>query len=125
MVACTKEGIKATVSTAPSPKQWIRRPVRNTWLADPLALDTAFQMAIVWCHEQAGMVCLPVSFKSFRQYRTAFPAGGVTALLTVTDRTNRKMRGDVFFLDENGAMVACMTGFEAVMDKSLDAAFKS
>ena len=125
VVACSTEGIKATVSSAPSPKQWIRRPVRNTWLADPLALDSAFQMAIVWCHEQAGMVCLPVSFKSFRQYRTAFPAEGVTAVLAVTGRTSRKMRGDVFFLDENGAMVACMTGFEAVMDKSLGAAFKS
>ncbi|ABW67480.1 type I polyketide synthase [Desulfosudis oleivorans] len=125
VVACSTEGIKATISSAPSPKQWIRRPVRNTWLADPLALDTAFQMAIVWCHEQAGMVCLPVSFKSFRQYRTAFPAEGVTAVLAVTNRTSRKMRGDVFFLDENGAMVACMTGFEAVMDKSLGAAFKS
>ena len=125
VVACTKEGIKATVSSAPSPKQWIRRPVRNTWLADPLALDSAFQMAIVWCHEQAGMVCLPVSFKSFRQYRTAFPADGVTAVLAVTNRTSRKMGGDVFFLDGNGAMVACMTGFEAVMDKSLGAVFKS
>ncbi|MFZ5563203.1 MAG: polyketide synthase dehydratase domain-containing protein, partial [Thermodesulfobacteriota bacterium] len=125
VVACSKEGIKARVQSAPSPKKWIRRPVRNTWLADPLALDTAFQMAIVWCHEQAGMVCLPVCFKSYRQYRSAFPAEGVTVVLSVTDRTSRKVRGDVFFLDAGGALVACMTGFEAVMDKSLNAAFKS
>ena len=30
-------------------RQWMESPLRNSWLFDPLALDSAFQMASLWC----------------------------------------------------------------------------
>jgi acyl transferase domain-containing protein/NAD(P)-dependent dehydrogenase (short-subunit alcohol dehydrogenase family) len=44
---CSRKGIVASVSTAPAPAEWIKNPLRNTWLADPLVLDSAFQMMIL------------------------------------------------------------------------------
>jgi len=87
-------------------------------------LDTAFQLAIVWCYENAGMVSLPVSFRQFRQYRNTFPAEGVTVVLEVKQRTSHKIGGDFTFLDPDGTVVARISDYEAVMDKSLEKTFR-
>ena len=40
---------------APSPTgMGLRQPLRGTWLADPLVLDSAFQAMIVWSFENHG-----------------------------------------------------------------------
>jgi phosphoserine phosphatase len=61
---------------------------------------------------------------SYRQYRHQFPAEGVTAVLEVSEVTNRKMRGDFTFSDSNGEIVARLTGYQAILDASLFKAFK-
>jgi hypothetical protein len=45
-------------------------------------------------------------------------------MLTVTSASDRKMQGDFTFLDAQQTAVARMTGFEAVLDESLNRAFK-
>ena len=119
-----EQGLVATVKSAPAPREWIDRPFRSDWIADPLILDAAFQMAIVWCFEQQGKVCLPGFAASYRQYRTAFPKTGVTAVMTVTDSTPRRLRADFTFLDEREQVVARMGGYEATVDGSLFEAFR-
>jgi hypothetical protein len=114
----------AEAAGAPSPEAWLKSPLRNGWLGDPLALDTAFQMASLWCYEQHGTVSLPSHAQAYRQYRAAFPADGVTIVLEVREATARKLRGDLFFLDADGVLVARLTGLEAVMDPLLNRAFK-
>jgi hypothetical protein len=65
----------ARLTNAPEPAAWMQDPIRERWTADPMVLDGAFQMAIVWCFEQTGKVCLPSYARSYRQYRTTvFPA---------------------------------------------------
>ncbi|MFP4445806.1 MAG: SDR family NAD(P)-dependent oxidoreductase, partial [Desulfosudaceae bacterium] len=114
ITGCCAEGIKARVSCAPPPAQWIAQPIRNAWLSDPLVLDAAFQLAIVWSYENTGTRCLPVGLARFRQFRPAFPAEGVTVILEVRERTKHKLRGDFIFLDPEGVVVARMEGYEAV-----------
>ncbi len=121
---CSAAGMVADVSGAPPPSQWMQTPLRNSWLCDPLVLDSAFQMASLWCYEQRGCVSLPIHVASYRQFRAAFPAEGVTVVLEVRDATAKKMRGDFTFLDANSAVVARLTGYEAVMDPLLNRAFK-
>ncbi|HSO62088.1 MAG TPA: SDR family oxidoreductase [Desulfobacterales bacterium] len=121
---CSAAGMVADVSGAPSPNQWMQTPLRNSWLCDPLALDSAFQMASLWCYELRGCVSLPVHVASYRQFRPAFPAEGVTIVLEVQEATDKKMRGDFTFLDASGAVVARLVGYEAVMDPLLNRAFK-
>jgi NAD(P)-dependent dehydrogenase (short-subunit alcohol dehydrogenase family) len=121
---CTADGMVAEVAGAPDPAQWIAAPLRNSWLCDPLVLDSAFQMASLWCFEQRGCVSLPIHAAAYRQFRAAFPATGIKVALEVHAASESKMRGDFTFLDADGQVIARLTGYEAVMDPLLNRAFK-
>jgi hypothetical protein len=121
---CTADGMVADVTGAPAPVQWIAAPLRNSWLCDPLVLDSAFQMASLWCYEQHGCVSLPSRAASYRQFRPAFPTEGVKVVLEVRDATPKKMRGDFTFLDAESQVIAKLVGYEAIMDPLLNRAFK-
>jgi hypothetical protein len=118
-----KHGMTARLTGAPKPEAWMQDPIRERWTADPMVLDGAFQMAIVWCHERLGSVCLPSYARSYRQYRPDFPSAGVKAVMRVTDTTNHKMVADFTFLDESEQVVATLSGYEATVDKNLIHAF--
>ena len=124
IVSCSSRGMVAHISPAPAPDQWISTPLRNQWIGDPLVLDSAFQMATVWCFEEKGIVSLPSYAASYRQYCSQFPSDGVTAVLEIKEATGRKMRGDFTFIDANDVIAASLSGFEVIMDPSLLKAFK-
>ena len=124
ILSCSSKGMTAKLSSAPSPSKWIKDHLRSGWIADPLVLDCAFQMATVWCYEETGNVSLPSYCASYRQYCSSFPTEGVTALLEVTDLTDHKMIGNFLLMDKDKRLAAKMTGYEAVVDASLFKAFK-
>jgi NAD(P)-dependent dehydrogenase (short-subunit alcohol dehydrogenase family)/acyl carrier protein len=124
IIGYSAQSITARISSAPSPAAWMTEPLRSQWIADPLVLDSACQMAILWCFEQRGMVSLPSYSASYRQYRDVFPSNGVTAVLEIKETGDHKIKGDFTFLDAHEKVVARMTGYEAVMDESLSKAFK-
>ncbi len=125
ILGCTPDIMVARIIGAPPPEQWIQAPLRSRWLSDPLILDSAFQMAIIWCHDRKGLRSLPVYSQSFRQYRERFPEDGVTAALEIRQVDDRKMIGDFTFLDDANVVVARLTGYEAIMDASLANAFRN
>jgi NAD(P)-dependent dehydrogenase (short-subunit alcohol dehydrogenase family)/acyl carrier protein len=124
IVSCSSRGMVAQISSAPRPKEWISSPLRDRWIADPLVLDCAFQMAILWSFEEKETVSLPSYAASYRQFRHQFPAEGVTAVLEVSEVNHHKMRGNFTFSDSNGEIVARLTGYQAILDASLIKAFK-
>jgi hypothetical protein len=119
ILSCSPKSMVAEIAGAPSPDQWMKDPVRSRWIADPLVLDCAFQMAIIWCFEQKNMVCLPSYSKSYRQYCRKFPSGNITAVLEIKEVSRRKLRGDFTFLDQQDTVVARLSGYEALMDSKL------
>jgi NAD(P)-dependent dehydrogenase (short-subunit alcohol dehydrogenase family) len=125
IIRLTEKAMTARLATAPAPELWIQEPLRSRWISDPLVLDSAFQMAIVWCHEQTGNVCLPSYAARYRQYRERFPAEGVDAVMEVHKITDRKITADFIFLDDQKRVVACLSGYEAVMDANLARAFRA
>jgi NAD(P)-dependent dehydrogenase (short-subunit alcohol dehydrogenase family) len=125
IITLSPESMVAELVSAPPPDQWTTEPLRSRWIGDPLVLDAAFQMAIVWCFEQKGMVSLPSFGASYRQYCNRFPAEGVTAVLEIRDVGSNKMLGDFTFLDARHAVIATLTGYEAVMDAALSKSFKN
>jgi acyl transferase domain-containing protein len=124
VLANSPEGMRAEITTAPAPSQWILNPSRNHWIADPLIMDGAFQMASLWCYEHSGKVSLPSYFATYRQYCRRFPAGNLQSVMLVTDVSRHKMIGDFFFLGAKQEVLAAISGFEAVMDDQLMQAFK-
>ena len=121
---CGEAGIVATVDAAPSPSAWIEKPLRQQWLTDPMALDGAFQMMILWSFERSGAGSLPTFVGRYRQFRRAYPAGGVRVVARVTDSSPHRARADVDFLDAEGELVARIEDYECVIDASLKSAFR-
>ena len=120
----SNDGMIARLNLAPAPSEWVKEPLRNKWIADPLALDAAFQMATVWCFEEKGAVSLPSYCAAYRQYRSRFPNDGLTAILELDSAGSHKIRGSIIFLDSGGKVVARISGYEAIMDQTLHRAFK-
>ncbi len=121
---CSQRGMVARLAPAPAPGRWIRQPLRSRWVTDPLVLDAAFQMAILWCYARRDAVSLPAYAQSYRQYCRRFPSEGVTAELRVRDVTARRLEADFTFLDNQHRVVAVLSGYQATLDPSLAGAFK-
>ncbi|MFH1028272.1 MAG: SDR family NAD(P)-dependent oxidoreductase, partial [Pseudomonadota bacterium] len=78
--SCSAKGISAIVGTAPQPSAWIKQPFRSDWLSDPLVMDSAFQLMILWSFERFGSGSLPCFAGRYRQYHDSFPRDGVQIL---------------------------------------------
>lgn len=121
----SSNGMVALTLSAPLPAEWMASPLRSRWIGDPLVLDSAFQMAVIWCFEEMGAVSLPGYCASYRQYCSNFPSTGVTVVLEVKEAKDHKMTGDFTFLDSDNTVVARLTGYEAIVDTSLFKAFRT
>ena len=120
----SEKGIVFEAAPALPPRSWMRHPLRERWLADPAALDAAFQAMILWTFENSGACSLPNCAASYRQYCRQFPSGGVRAIAGVTRSAEHSVTADIDFTDGNGALVARLLGYECTVDKSLNQAFR-
>ena len=121
---CGDAGIVAWSATAPAPSAWIDRPPRQAWLSDPLALDAAFQMLVVWSVDRLGVCSLPTYLGRYRQYRRAFPPGPIRIAARITHAGAHRARADVAFLAADGGLIAQINDCECVLDASLNQAFR-
>ncbi|MBD1399133.1 SDR family oxidoreductase [Pelobacter sp. M08fum] len=125
ILGCSTQGINALVSPAPQPQQWIEQPLRNSWFADPLALDSSFQIMILWSFDQYQAGSLPVFAGRYRQYRERFPADGVEVRARIISNSPHRATADIDFVDPNdGQLVARLENYECVIDASLNATFQ-
>ena len=120
----SEAGITALVKGAPAPKDWIQHPLRPGWLTDPLALDAAFQMMILWSYDQRGAGSLPCAIRRFRQFVTAFPKDGCRVAIHITSATTPVIGAELHFFDRQGRRLAVAEGYECVVDQGLEAAFR-
>ena len=116
-------GMVANIACASPPEKWIKNPQRSKWILDPLILDCAFQLAVLWTDKQTGNPCLPSYMANYRQFAKEFPKDGVTAILIVNELLPSKIICDFTFLDEQNQVVACITGYEATINSKLKIAF--
>ena len=118
--SCSAKGIAAMVKGAPAPASWIRQPLRSVWLTDPLVIDSAFQLMILWSFERFGAGSLPCFAGRYRQFHEAFPREGVQVVIRVTAEREHGATADMEFLDRHtGKLVARLEGYECVIDPSL------
>ena len=121
---CSERQMAALVKSAPSPRQWIEQPLRPGWMADPLALDSSFQMMILWSweHRQAGS--LPCAIKRFRLFVPAFPIGGSRVIIQIDSARVPVVTASLHFFDRQGTLLAVAEGYECVLDQGLGEAFR-
>ena len=120
---CSEKGIVANVDSAPPPTAWMKQPIRSSWLTDPLILDSAFQMMILWSFEQQGIGSLPTAIAHYRQYHRSYPKAGAKVIADVIEHTDHRANASIEFIDDNGQLIALMEGYECVRDSSLQTAF--
>ena len=123
--SCYPKGIAALVNAAPQPSRWIRQPLRSSWLSDPLVMDCAFQLMILWSFHRFGAASLPCFVGRYRQYHDTFPRDGAQIIIRVTAEREHGATADVEFLDSHtGKLVARLEDYECVIDPSLERAFQ-
>jgi NAD(P)-dependent dehydrogenase (short-subunit alcohol dehydrogenase family)/acyl carrier protein len=117
-------GIVAQCRTAPTPATWLRQPLRGAWIADPLLIDAAFQMMILWGFAERQAGCLPCFVGKYRQYRRSFPAGPVRIQVRVKQTTGSLVKADIEFVDPAGDLLAEICDHESVIDENLNRSFR-
>jgi acyl transferase domain-containing protein/acyl carrier protein len=121
---CSDEGIVVRARNSPAPALWLRQPLRQKWLTDPLLLDCAFQAMILWTLDRHGAGSLPCLVSRYRQYRRSFPTGGATIAARITQATNLHAVAEIDFVDVDGRLIARLEGYECVLDPGLQRAFR-
>ncbi len=125
VIGCSADGIASMVRPAPLPTDWIKQPLRNSWLSDPLALDSSFQLMILWSFERYKSASLPVFAGRYRQYLNRFPESGVEIRIRVTSQSASKAAAEIDFVDPaSGALIARIENYQCVIDTSLNASFQ-
>jgi hypothetical protein len=125
ITSCSDKGIVALAKAAPQPAKWIRQPIRSNWLTDPLLMDSAFQMMILWSFERFGAGSLPSFAGRYRQFHESFPRDGAQIVVRITAEQSHGATADMEFLDRsNGKLIARLEGYECVIDASLEKAFQ-
>ncbi len=119
-----ERGVAALLKAASAPIKWMTHPLRGTWIADPLALDSAFQMMILWSTAHRGAPSLLSALGSYRQFVSVFPKGGCRAVIAVALGISAIAVATIQFFDRQGNLLASAEGCEFVMDASLRDAFR-
>ena len=123
VIACSSTGMTANISGASSPKIWMTKPIRSSWLTDPLAMDNSFQMMILWCFEQFGLGSLPTAIGEYKQFQKSFPKEGCKININVVDHSEHRALANIEFIDQNDQLIARIENYECVIDVSLEEAF--
>ncbi|MFO0937099.1 MAG: SDR family NAD(P)-dependent oxidoreductase [Gemmataceae bacterium] len=120
----TETAFVGSAYPAPAPTEWFAAPLRSNWVADPLVLDTSFQMLILWSFAQHGAGSLPCFAGRYRQFRRTFPIGSVKIVVRITRDNGTFARADIDFVDADGTMIAQLQDYECVIDAQLNMAFR-
>ncbi|MGL6075235.1 MAG: SDR family NAD(P)-dependent oxidoreductase [Fimbriiglobus sp.] len=110
--------------SAPNPMEWMKNPLRPQWVADPLALDTSFQMMILWSFAQHAAGSLPCFAGRYRQYRRSFPTGSIKIVIRITRDNGSFARADMDYIDGEGLIIAQLQDYECVIDRNLQQSFR-
>ena len=117
-------GISGRVSSAPMPAKWLQSPWRSEWVLDPLILDSAFQMMVLWSQEHWGAPSLPLSFKSYEQFVEVFPKEPCEVRVSILRDQNPRVLSDIEILGADGTLLARVSGYEGIGGESLKNSFK-
>lgn len=119
-----ESGITAAVDSAPPPAQWMRSPLDTAWVTDPMAVDAAFQLMILWTDLMLDMPSLPCGLKSYRQFTRDMPAWCIVEV-RVKDHHGAQVFADICFKDNDGKTVAVIESYECITDRALREAFQN
>jgi acyl transferase domain-containing protein/NAD(P)H-dependent flavin oxidoreductase YrpB (nitropropane dioxygenase family)/NAD(P)-dependent dehydrogenase (short-subunit alcohol dehydrogenase family) len=103
-----------------SPPRLLRETAAKEWLIDPLVVDGAFQLAILWARQHSDVTVLPVGFDRFSRIAPLVGSRIICNLVTQPNDCNHVIEAEVSFLDDAGCLLAMIEGMEFSGSKSLN-----
>lgn len=98
------------------PGDWMRLTDQPAWAIDPLAFDSAMQLAAYVAYVRYGRAGTPVGFARFVQL-APWPAGEILAEASFKPGDNDKLEADLVFRTLDGTPIAAAWGVTADMKK--------
>jgi acyl transferase domain-containing protein/NAD(P)-dependent dehydrogenase (short-subunit alcohol dehydrogenase family)/NAD(P)H-dependent flavin oxidoreductase YrpB (nitropropane dioxygenase family) len=113
------DGIDATLRSS-SPYHGVQTSPTARWLVDPVVIDSAFQLAILWCRLRLDMTPLPAGFRRFRRF-APFPESPIRCeVRTQVSADGHILETQNLFRDGSGRMIALLEGMEFGCSRSLN-----
>ncbi|NNE38532.1 MAG: SDR family NAD(P)-dependent oxidoreductase, partial [Gammaproteobacteria bacterium] len=125
IIGYSDSGMTGTAKTAPKPSSWMTQPIRKNWLADPLLIDSAFQLMILWSFENSGSGSLPTGLNGYRQFNHASSTSEIEIRIEILSHNKHAIEATVEFVDNKDELIARIEKYECVVDGSLNSAFKN
>ena len=114
-----EQSISATLLSS-SPSRLLKGAAAKQWLIDPVIVDGAFQMAILWARHHSNITVLPVRFAEFRRFAPFAGSRVRCGFQAQLNNNQHLLEGQVFFLDEQGDLLALVEGMEFSGNQSLN-----
>jgi hypothetical protein len=103
-----------------SPARLLRATDTTQWLIDPVIVDSAFQLAILWARHNLGITVLPVRFSRFSRLAPLAGRRIRCNFVTQTKTNNQVFEANISFVDEEGSLLALLEGMEFSGSNSLN-----
>ncbi len=108
---CDQTGISGRIKTSPQAASLFSSSEEPSRLTDPLALDSVFQMVILWCWEHHDLPALPIRVGRYRQRAEGYPsAGELRATVCIKENKGPMIEADIEITDLEGRLISRLEG---------------
>ncbi len=118
------KGIIAKSKTSGKPSEWFAKPATDTFCSEPMSLDAAYQLMILWTTKICGSPSLPSYAKKYRIFTKQSNISNITISAIASRKGSMMATADIDFVDNTGKVVARLEGYECTLNDSLKNAFK-
>jgi NAD(P)-dependent dehydrogenase (short-subunit alcohol dehydrogenase family) len=95
-----------------SPSRLLKGSAAKRWLIDPVVVDSAFQLALLWARLNSDMTVLPVRFANFRRFRPLTGSRVRCDFLAQPNNGDHTFEAKITFVDESGQLLWLVEGVE-------------
>jgi acyl transferase domain-containing protein/NAD(P)H-dependent flavin oxidoreductase YrpB (nitropropane dioxygenase family)/short-subunit dehydrogenase len=117
--AVADDGVIAQLRTS-TPEAFFAHEPDGEWITDPVLIDSALQLAVVWARTKLDQTPLPARIGRYRRFA---PAAGDSILCEARIQHhpgNPILRGDILFRDETGRVIAAIDDMEGTCSSALN-----
>ncbi len=113
------DGIRAWL-TPSSPGSCFSENSKGSWLIDPVIIDCAFQLVILWSRMHRDMTSLPSFFKTYTRLAPLSGKKIECHVNVLPGSEGNIIHSNIAFLDDKGNLLGIMEGVESTCSKSLN-----
>lgn len=115
----SENGLSATLSPS-SPRDCLRGASAASWLIDPVVIDSAFQLAILWSRMNTGMTPLPSRFRRYHRFAPLTAPALHCELRAESAEGGHLLTTHVELSDGHGRLLGRLEGMEFSCSESLN-----